>query len=453
MTTMKKDIRYIVVSVVLSAFALVGCSHFEEDDLFDESAAQRIISFNKDLQSRLVEQSSGDKYGWVMQYFVAGNDDLDFEGFNLFASFSDDGKAKLAGNHRFLRDGKANKYTECESLYEMLREEGSVLAFNTWNDVLTVFVDPVDPASAPASIVKDGEGMGGDQNLIFQEYEGKNIIFHGQRHFGGVRFVPCDRPWKTYIDDTDANKNYITNNTITSYYVICGTDTLYFKDLRSGIITYCERVNDPLFPSTINCVFTPTGFCLQHKNRIGDTTFQEFNLTEDKTCLVSENDKVQVIATWDNYIVNVRNSIWNFDQENLSEEQKSLLAQIDVELKKFNKDYSLSQVGLGRSSGSGAVRGVVFTFFVNAAKSKTNTAGLSLTTSRPGFGQMQISYSADEKVDKNLSNINKKCNFEELARQFATTLSGTYDIVPDNYFLPTGCELHALGEETNYILK
>ena len=165
---------------------------------------------------------------------------------------------------------------------------------------------------------------------------------------------------------------------------------------------------------------------------------------------MSENDSVKVIATWDNYIVNGRNTIWNLDMDNLSDEQKGLLAQIDAEAKKFNKDYSLSQVGLGRSTGSGAVKGIVFTFKV---KTKTNTAGLSLTTSRPSFGKMQIAYSDGEKADKNLTTMAKKCDIEQIARQFAATLSGTYDIVPDNYFLPTGCELHSVDGGNDYILK
>ena len=436
--------------VALVAISLAGCTRFEEDDLFDESASLRVTHFNEQLQSRLVAQSQGEKNGWVIQYFVSGTDELDFEGFNLFGKFSGNGKVTMAGNHRFLRDGKAGNYTEFTSTYELLKEEGPVLAFNTWNDILTVFVDPVDPANAPSALIKDGEGMGGDQNLIFQGYEGNNILFHGQRHFGGVRFVPCDRPWEDYLADTETLKNYITNSTVTSYYVICGADTLYFKNLRGGIVTYCERVNDPLFPSTINCVFSPTGFYLQHRNSIKGTSFQEFFLAEDKTCLMSENDSVKVIATWDNYSVNGRNTIWNLDMDNLSDEQKGLLAQIDAEAKKFNKDYSLSQVGLGRSTGSGAVKGIVFTFKV---KTKTNTAGLSLTTSRPSFGKMQIAYSDGEKADKNLTTMAKKCDIEQIARQFAATLSGTYDIVPDNYFLPTGCELHSVDGGNEYILK
>ena len=439
------------LALFASSFTFIGCSHFEEEDLFDQSAALRIVKFNEELQSRLIEQSQDDKYGWVIQYYVGSDDD--YEGFNLFGKFYENGKVTLASNHRFLRDGNAGKFTDFTSTYEMLKEEGPVLAFNTWNDILTVFVDPVDPSSAPNNIIKDGEGMSGDQNLVFHGYEEDKIVFRGQRHYARVRFVPCDRPWQDYIKDTDDTKSTITNSTITSYYVVSGTDTLYFKNLRSGIITYCERVNDPLFPSTINCVFTPNGFSLQHRNHIKGTSFQDFSLTPDKTRLMSENDSVQVIATWDNYIVNARNTIWNFDQDRLTEDQKSLLTQINAELIKFNKNYSLAKVGLGRSSGNGAVKGLVVTFYTNANKSKSNTAGISLTTSRPSFGKMQILFTEDEKTDKNFSNIASKTTFGDLVRQFAATLSGTYDIIPNDYFLPTGCELHTVGGGNEYLIQ
>lgn len=447
-----KGVLGLLFPLALSASLLVvtGCSRFEENDSFDESAALRIVHFNESLKSRLVEQSTNGNNGWVIQYFVAGTDELDFEGFNLYGRFYSDGKVTLAGNHRFLRNGNANKYTECNSLYEVVKEEGPVLAFNSWNDVLTVFVDPVDPASAPNNLIKDGEGMRGDQNLVYQGTERDNIVFSGQRYASKVRFVPCDRPWETYIQDTEATKNYITNSVITSYYVIHGTDTLYFTNLRSGIITYCERIYEPLFPSTINCVFTPNGFSLQNRNNIKGTTFQEFSLTSDKTHLVSENDSVQVIPTWDNYIINVRNAVWNFDKSKFSDEQKNLLAQIDAEAKKFNKDYSLDQVGLGRSTGSGAVKGLVLTFKV---KTKTNTVGLSLTTVRPQFGQMKILCSDEDKPDRNLTTMANRCNIEVLVRQFAASLAGTYDIVPNNYFLPTGCELNAVGSDSKYTLN
>ena len=53
---MKKEIRYISMFVALAAIAFTGCSRFEEEDLFDESAALRIEHNSQKLQDILVDE-------------------------------------------------------------------------------------------------------------------------------------------------------------------------------------------------------------------------------------------------------------------------------------------------------------------------------------------------------------------------------------------------------------
>ena len=452
------------MGMALAAIALAGCSHFEEDDLFDESAALRIGSFNKQLQTLLVKQSSDGNHGWVIQYYVAGTDDYDFEGFNLFGRFYDNGKVTMAGNHRYLRDGKAGKYTEFTSLYEVLTEEGPVLAFNTWNDILTVFVDPVDPSpqtGAPTYIVKDGEGMNGDQNLVFKAYKGDAIVFNGERHSAEVRFVPCDRPWEDYVKDTETTKNYITTATqnpyLNSYYVISGTDTLYFTGLRKGLFTYCERVVNPQFPSTINCVFTPKGFCLQHQDSIGGTAFQEFTLTEDKTHLLSEDGKVKVILTWDMYLANqfvADNVMMPLDVDQFTPEQTDLYEKLQAAFKKVNSKFSLVSIGLGYPSSSEDTFTAVVLGFKRKASDKTPTlAALEIGVKRTAYGTFELTYSPDSRVSPNMRTVNQKTNdIETLTRQFAATLQGTYDVTPDNYFMPKAFQFTPLKGGSHFAL-
>ena len=315
---MKINKIYSAISVALFATALTACSSFQEDDLFDESASLRITKFNEDLQARLVEQSTEGKYGWVIQYFVGSES----KGYNLFGRFDASGKVTLASNHPYLRGGNANKYTEYVSSYEMLREDGPVLAFNTWNDILTVFVDPVDPSQAPSTIVNDGEGMKGDHNFLFHAYEGQNILFRGQRHAAGIRFVPCDRPWEDYITDADAFKNSITNSTFNNFYVTDGKDTMYFSGLNNGLFTYQERLIDPLQSEPCACVFSVDGFRLKNKGQLGEKSFQNFTISDQKDCLYNEDKTVRVIPTWDNYIINTRTAVWNYEMEQMSNDQK-----------------------------------------------------------------------------------------------------------------------------------
>ena len=424
--------------LIATAFTASSCT-FEQEDYFEESASLRVTYTNEKIQNRLVEQSAEGQYGWVIQYFVAGTDEWNGPGFNLFGRFHDNGRVTLAGNHQYLRNGNANKYTEATSTYEMLAEEGPVLSFNTWNDVLTVFEDPVDPTKAPGSLISDGEGMNGDHNLVLRAFNDEDIIFRGERHSAQTRFIPCDRPWEDYIADTETMKNAITNTAINSYYVVNeAADTLYFVGLRSGRFNFCERVDDPLSVTSLACVFTPQGFRLEKKQSFGDNVFQEFTLAEDSTCLVSEDGNVKVIATWDNYMAS-RTAVWNFDTAYFTAEQQSLFEQINAEFAKYNSATSLASIGIGKSTGSRSVLGLVLTFYTNAAKTRTNTIGLSLTMAKPAYGQMTINCTEEDTTDQNFDAVVKNggTNMGNLARAFAATISGKYQITPNDYFLPT----------------
>jgi hypothetical protein len=428
-------ISFIILSLALSV-AISSC-RFEDDDYFDEPAAQRIETTTNDIKKTLVDAENG----WVMQYFT-GTDDI--EGFNLFARFDNSNKVTMAGDHRYLRNDQAGKYTEYVSLYDILKEDGPVLAFNTWNDILTPFVDPVDPSAAPKNLVKDGEGMKGDHNFVVLSYNSGEVKLRGERHNAEVRLVPCNGSWEEYIAATNKLKDYFATSVISNYYVTNGTDTLYFKGLRNGTFTYCERISDPLFPTTVNCVFTPQGFRLHHENDIKGTKFQEFHMAADSTCLVSENDSVRVIALWDSYVVN-HAALWPVNPESLTANQKQIMEQIDAAVKGFSNSYGLESINIGRSSGSDNVYGLVLRFYTNTAQTKFTTAGMALGISRPAFGRMTITLAPDASIDKNFKNLVNKLGdeFRALVYSLAQTLVGEYDIVPDNYFQPTGATLNS----------
>ena len=436
--------HYNISRLSILALALLGTAcTFEQDDYFDESASLRITHLNERLQERLVAQSSGENNGWVMQYFVAGTDDANFEGFNILGSFNEKGKVTLASNHRFLRNSNAGKFTEHSSTYEMLTEEGPVLSFNSWNDILTVFVDPVDPSAAPNRIVSNGEGMNGDHNLVLKKFEDDEILFTGERHSAITRFIPCDRPWQQYFDDVARLKKKIATSTITNYYVINGTDTMYINGLNKGIYVYGERIYDPLKRKDVSCVFTPNGFRIEHEDTLGNSPFQEFVIDADSTCLLNEDGHVKVVACWDRYVA-THTAIWELDASLFSAEQTSLSDQIDAEIRNFNTAWSLKSIGIGKSTAAGSVMGLVVTFYTNTAKTKTNTVGLALNMELTEYAKMKIGLPDADSYDKNMSSISAKATeLPNLTKQFATTLAGSYTMTPDDYFNPTGCTFAA----------
>ncbi len=447
---MKKIQLYrIAILTVLPAMLFTSC-RFEDDDFFTESAALRIEHTGDQLKSLLTEAPNG----WVFQYFC-GTDGYQYEGFNMFADFYSNGKVTLASNHRMLRGGNAGKYTEASSVYDILNEDGLVLAFNTWNDVLTPLVDPVLPSAAPNNLVKDGQGMLGDQNLVVMSFNDDEVILRGERHGAECRLVKCDTTFQGYINETDKMKNYIASTAITTYYVTNGSDTLYISGLRNGRFRYSERLVNNVRNDSIACCFTPKGFRIEKQDSIGQNTFQEFSLAADSSCLVSENGDVKIIARWDEYVA-THTALWKFDASFFTSEQQSLYDQISAELQKANKNYSLAHIGIGKSTGAESVYGLVFTFYTSSKKTdkNTNTFGVALNLSCPAFGMYDVAYNADCITDKNLNSLKTKATqLETLARSFAATLNGLYNVTPNNFFAPTGGLFTSTDGSKSFVLK
>lgn len=449
---MKKDIRYIAMGVAFATVALAGCSQFQEDNLFDESAALRIEHNAEKLQNILVDAPNG----WVLQYYTGRGISV-FEGFNLFAKFERSGKVTLAGDHRFLRNGNAGKYTEHSSLYELIREDGLVLAFNTWNDVLTPFVDPVAFWAAPDILVKDGEGMQGDQNLVVKFMSENQIILRGERYDAEVRLVKADRDWQTYIADTKAMKERFTSDDIDSYYITAGDQTMYVVGLKNGRYRISERVKNPLKVDSLSCCFTPYGFRNESVDTLAGHIFQEFKMAEDGSALLSEDGSVRIIATWDTNLAESDEVMW-FDGETLSADLKAKYDQLMAVLETANKVYS-PRIGIGRSaltSGANSVSGLVIEWYSNRRLTKPSLTrgGLTMKRSVPVIGQMTITYEENSTTDNDMKDLlDKDAALVDLVRGFAAALAGTYQMTPNNNFVPTEVLFQSLEGESSFKLK
>lgn len=445
---MKKEIRYTIMGVALAAIALAGCTRFEEEDLFEESAALRIEHNADKLQEILLDAPQG----WVVQYHT-GQGVAVFEGFNLFAKFEKSGKVTLAGDHRYLRDGKANTYTEAVSLYELIREDGLVLAFNTWNDVLTPFVDPVAYWEAPDFLLKDGEGMQGDQNFVVTSMKPDELIFRGERYDATIRMVKADREWQTYISDTKAMKERFTSDAINSYYIMAGDVTMYCVGLRDGRYRISERVKDPLQTDSISCCFTPTGFRNEREYTLADHTFQEFKMNEDGSALVSEDGTVRIIATWDSYLAETSDIMW-MDGETVAGDLKTKYDQLITDLESANKVY-FPRIGLGRSSiktGDNNVLGLVVEWYTNKRKTPASLTrgGLSMKRSVPAMGQMTIEYDEDATADNDMKTLS--ASVQAQVRTFAAALAATYQMKPNSNFVPTEVAFKAVEGDDSFTL-
>lgn len=455
---MKKDIKIITLSVALTTFAFTSCSRFVEEDLFEESAALRIEHNADKLQEILVNAPQG----WVMQYYTGRGVSV-FEGFNLFAKFERNGKVTLAGNHRFLRDGNAGKYTEASSLYELIREDGLVLAFNTWNDILTPFVDPVPHWLAPDSLywdgiqLKDGVGMEGDQNLVVTFMSENEIRFRGERHNAQIRMVKADRDWQTYIKDTEEIKaRFISNeDSISSYYITDGDTAMYFVGLRYGRYRFSELMEGYLKNDSLSCCFTPTGFRNERPDTINGHIFQEFKMNEDGSALVNEDGTVWVTGTWDKYLASRKEVMW-IDSVSMSPNLMALYDQLKIALKTNDGSYPmLLRIGMGESQtqkGKVSVNGLVIEW-KPSKRAQPKTGGMALIRSVPTMGQMSIIYDEGISVfDNELVDLETPA-IGNAVRKLGATLAGTYQMTPNSNFMPTAAQFHSIDSETSFSIS
>ena len=442
---------------------LIGCfvtitatsCRFEEDDYFNESASLRVEHTNDAVQKILADAPNG----WVMQYFC-GSGIAHFEGFNLFANFDKNGKVTLASNHRLLRDGNAGKYTESASLYSLLLEDGPVLAFNTWNDVLTPFVDPVNPWYAPTYLYKDGAGMAGDHNFAIVSYKDDEILLRGERHSGNVRLTKCSVDWKDYITQSEAIRDFVSGTAITNYYVTTDTDTLYFitsgssdkkidAGLRSGRVQLSERLTNPVQFDSLSCVFTPKGLRFEKPDTVGGHVFQELTLNADSTALVSEDGTVRVFGVWDKYLAESTEIMW-MDTLSMSNNLKALYDELDLAIQAGTRNHSLARIGIGKTTNANNVTGLVVQWYTNTRKSSRSMGGLALQRTWPDHAQISITCNPEANIDNNLKG--RSADVVRLARSIGAVLAGTYNVTPADYFKPTAATFVSLDGGTKFTL-
>lgn len=409
---------------VVAGVLATACT-FQQEDLFDESAALRVEHTNKEISKYLSEAP----YGWVIQYYVAGTDEENFEGFNLFGRFTESGSVTLGGDHRFLRNGKAGTYTEHTSVYEMLREESCVLSFSTWNDILSVFVDPVNPNNAPNMLIDDGEGMHGDDRLVMLSYGPDEMEFRGERHGAHVRFAKLDCEPQEYLAKVKATKEAVTSSRIYEYQIANSEQVMYIANLNTGVMSIRDRLDDPLVSIDMPCVFTPTGFRTEHVFELGGEELQEFVLNDDQTALVCGNTLIH--AEWERAVPRflTGNKAMITDQ-GASPAFATLYNSIAESVVQAYSSQSFTGISFGPSNEGASKRRVGLVFNMKTTNNLYQVAYTATTEVKDG--KLTIVVDTHD-TSSNYATYNKK-GLGPVFDAMAEAISGTYTITPDNPF-------------------
>lgn len=191
--------KYIIYSVILllNLLCLQSCLK-EEENIFGQSSAERLIAKSKEIDEVL----SSSPYGWYMNYY-ADSEAKKTGGYQLLCKF-EHGKVTMAGAFTL-----TNKYSKVgvqhSSTYSILHSQGPVLSFSTYNPVIHSFADP--------GSTFDLDGYAGDFEFVVMEASKDKIVMRGVKHNLKIEMYPFtqETDWSKYCLDVVAFQAKVKN--------------------------------------------------------------------------------------------------------------------------------------------------------------------------------------------------------------------------------------------------
>ena len=199
---MKKIFFYIMFAV--AGLSLQSCLH-DDDEIFDKPAAERI----NEAVANAKEVLTSSQEGWVMHYYVGR--EYAYGGLNLAMKFTD-GKVQMYNETAKKSDGS---YISAVSTYKITRDQGPVLAFDTYNDLLHVYGDPA--GSGPTDV----DGWEADYEFVIMNIsEDQNTItLQGKKFNNTIVLERLTRPVAEYFDAASKMAESLTNTGMLAYTV------------------------------------------------------------------------------------------------------------------------------------------------------------------------------------------------------------------------------------------
>ena len=227
------------VLLIAGALMFTGCAG-EEEDLFEKSAAERLNETSKIYTARL--QSS--EAGWVMEYYPTNTDEeYKGRGYVILADFDKDESVTLAMNNVMSDD----VYMEGRSLWEIIADNGPVLTFNTYNEVLHCFSNP--------EYYESGKGFEGDYEFVMIDVpeNGQFIMLKGKKRGTYVRLtrLPDGTNFEEYLADIKAFHNGIfPANAVNENVLQVGGQKYSINNANSGMLGMYPHGGDAITETT-----------------------------------------------------------------------------------------------------------------------------------------------------------------------------------------------------------
>ena len=260
---------------ILLAFICLGLQAclFQEDDLFEKSSANRASENVAELQELLVNVPNG----WKMEYYPGT--DYSMGGITLLCRFD--------GNNVTLMSEVGSVKTasgkEASSLYKVTSEESTVLTFDSFNEFIHCFSEP---------IMGMNTNLEGDYEFVYMGQEDNKVILQGRRYHNTMVMTPLTQGvnWKDYIGQL----NLIEREAfLKTYSLMVGGQEVGNAVRTSHLFSLTVEGQTS---SSVPFIYTPEGIRFKDEITIQGKTVQNFVWNkEDMTFTSSDEEAADVV--------------------------------------------------------------------------------------------------------------------------------------------------------------
>ena len=264
-----------ITKYILLAFICLGLQEclFQEDDLFEKSSANRASENVAELQELLVNVPNG----WKMEYYPGT--DYSMGGITLLCRFD--------GNNVTLMSEVGSVKTasgkEASSLYKVTSEESTVLTFDSFNEFIHCFSEP---------IMGMNTNLEGDYEFVYMGQEDNKVILQGRRYHNTMVMTPLTQGvnWKDYIGQL----NLIEREAfLKTYSLMVGGQEVGNAVRTSHLFSLTVEGQTS---SSVPFIYTPEGIRFKDEITIQGKTVQNFVWNkEDMTFTSSDEEAADVV--------------------------------------------------------------------------------------------------------------------------------------------------------------
>lgn len=353
---------YFLSLMMGAALTLTGCAG-EEADLFSQSAAERLNEARDLYSARLTAQPNG----WAMQLYPTTENEAPYgNGYLVVMRFNTDHSVYAAMNNELSN----NNFIEDTSAWDIVTDNGPVLTFNSWNDVIHTFSSPEDvPQTGTSDETNDetGTGIGGDYEFIVVDApeDASYMMLKGKKRSTYNLLTPVEEgvEYSSYLIDVKSFQSTMFPSGYPTYNLVHYGDSLYkMEGADDGLPNIYPFGQDAIISEAFNpFLITKRGddYYLRFRDakEYNGQSVQEFKYLTDKDIFESTDNEAYYICGDDplrffNECIEGALCRWTWDaSSNSSESFKSLYSEINSSFKTINKNYSARSMRFAVSSG------------------------------------------------------------------------------------------------------